>query len=82
MQMAACIAVCAVIQLVWMECGVDCFSGFGDIGKEEVPFFLADVDDFTDMILVSDNTSSGFALLFEKYQLADLQIADFYYDSI
>ena len=75
-KMAAAVPVGPVIHFVGMKYLVNGLCRPGHIGEKGVPVFLADVNQFADVILIGDNSAPGMALLLEQNQRADAQIAD------
>ena len=75
-QMTAGIAISAVIDLVGVKGGVDGLGSAVDVSEESVAVFIADVHDFTDVILVSHDAAAGMALLLEQVQRAHAQVAN------
>ena len=75
-QMAAAIAISAVVHLIRVEGGVDGLRCAGHIGKEGVPVLLADVHQLAHMVLIGHDAAAGVALLLEEDQRADAQLAD------
>ena len=75
-QVAAGIAVSAVVDLVGVESSVDGFGGAIHIGKEGIAVFVADVDDLADVIFVGHDAAAGMALLFEQEQGTHAQVAN------
>lgn len=75
-QMAACIAISAVVHLAGSKGLVQSLGGLVHIGKKGVAFFFADVYDLADVILVGHDHPAGLALLLKKDQAAYPKIAD------
>lgn len=76
MQVAAGIAIGAVVDLTGSKSLVQSLGGLVYIGKESVAVFLADVHDLADMVLVSYDHPAGLALLLKKDQAAYPKVAD------
>ena len=75
-QMAAAVAVSAVVDLVGGESLVDGVCCGGNVLEEQSALFGGDVDQLGDMILVGHDDTAGMALLLEQDQLRDLQVTD------
>ena len=75
-QVAAGVAVSTIVDLVGIDCGVESRGSAVNIGEESVAVFVADVDDFADVILISYDAAAGMALLLEQVQGADAQVAN------
>ena len=75
-QVAAAVAVGAVVDLVGMEGLVDGAGSLSHIGEEGVALLVGDVHQLGNMILVGHDDTAGMALLLEQDQLRDLQVAD------
>ena len=58
-QVTAGIAIGAIVHLVGVECIVDCLCGTVYIGEEGIAFFLADVNDFADMVFADNDAAAG-----------------------
>ena len=75
-QVAARVAVGAVVELLGVEGRVDGLGGAVHVGKERVALRLRDVGDLAHMVLVGHDAAAGMALLLEEDELAHAQIAD------
>ena len=75
-QMAAAVAIGAVVYLIGVEYLVDGIGSSGHVSKEQVPLLIRNIHQFGNMILVCYDHTAGVALLLEEEQLADLQVAD------
>lgn len=75
-QMAAGIAISAVVHLAGSKGLVQSLGGLVHIGKKGVAFFFADIYDLADVILVGHDHPAGLALLLKKDQAAYPKIAD------
>ena len=75
-EMAAGIAVCAVVDLVGMEGRVDGLGTAVNIGELGVALLIGEVDKLADVILVGHDAAAGMALLPEEDQRGNFQVAD------
>ena len=75
-QVAAAVAVGAVVDLVGMEGLVQGVGSLVHVGEVGVAILVGDVDHLRNVILVGHDDTAGMALLLEQDELADAQVAD------
>ena len=75
-QVAAAVAVGAVVDLVGREGLVQSVCSLGHVGKVGVALLFADVHQLRNVILVGHDDTAGVALLLEQDELADAQVTD------
>ena len=75
-QVAAGVAVGAIVDLLGRKGGVDGLGGAVHIGKVGVALLVGDVHDLADVILIGHDAAARMALLLEEDQLGDAQISD------
>ena len=76
MQVAARIAIRAVVQLVRVESRMNRLCRAIHIGHERIALFVGQIDNLAHVVFIRDNAAAGMALLFEENQRADVQFTD------
>ena len=75
-QVAARVAIRAVVELIRMKGGVNRLCRARHVRHECVALLVGEVDNLADVILVRDDAAARVALLLEENQRADAQLAD------
>ncbi len=76
MKVTARVAVCAVVEFVGLEDLVNSLCNAVYVGEEGVPVLVGYIHNLAYVVLICDDASAAFGLLFEEYELAYGEVAD------